>query len=440
MKRNLFALLSAICIFCSGMTVFAANGAVTLYINSYMAYAGGEKLQIDPQNTEVAPLIENGRTMVPVRFVCEAFGGAADWDEASRTVTLSLHGKEISAKIGENVLFVNGERRELDVPVMISEGRTLLPLRAVSNALDKEVLYEDGFIAIGTADEVKNAKASVNIAEDFKKFMIKKPVIIRIYKRNAKAAMPGFINGEVSLNGKKYRVGVSQSESAGNARMTFSLNGINTDTTDRIGFCIYDMYLADINPRDGRVELFVTALSENGCVNMAALSFDEYSARYLDFEYCTADSMTSSQFYLAGQPETAYGGINLSENGEIIFSHSGLSGFRWGLEASFRLENGIALRQRKELYYKVDSVRYLASFAAAAEGISDEERAEMKDGYVLCGKAFGFIDKGDYFTVLFDDDNGNIYCLTRDGKSGWIHIESADEYAQVNKNMFLAAG
>ena len=172
MKKNLVALFSAICIFCCGMTTFAANGAVTLYINSYMAYVGGEKTQIDPGNTEVAPLIENGRTLVPVRFVCEAFGGTASWNSDSRIVTLSASGKEISAKIGEKTLFVNGEAKEIDAPATISEGRTLLPLRAVAEALGKEVFYEDGFIAIGTADEINSAKASVNTETDFKQYMI----------------------------------------------------------------------------------------------------------------------------------------------------------------------------------------------------------------------------------------------------------------------------
>ena len=170
MKKNLVALFSAICIFCCGMTTFAANGAVTLYINSYMAYVGGEKTQIDPGNTEVAPLIENGRTLVPVRFVCEAFGGTASWNSDSRIVTLSASGKEISAKIGEKTLFVNGEAKEIDASATISEGRTLLPLRAVAEALGKEVFWDARGLIVISDNELVTADDEAAVSGIVSKF------------------------------------------------------------------------------------------------------------------------------------------------------------------------------------------------------------------------------------------------------------------------------
>ncbi len=446
MKKNLVALFSAICIFCCGMTTFAANGAVTLYINSYMAYVGGEKTQIDPGNTEVAPLIENGRTLVPVRFVCEAFGGTASWNSDSRIVTLSASGKEISAKIGEKTLFVNGEAKEIDAPATISEGRTLLPLRAVAEALGKEVFYEDGFIAIGTADEINSAKASVNTETDFKQYMINKPAYACLYKDLRSGAMPGVLSGNVTLNQKNYSFYVSQTEGDYLANMTFAVNGITTDTMRDLGFRIYDMYLTDLNPRDDSVELFVTASTENDYICMLALSFDKYSAHYLNFTcynpYYLGNSPETTDIFFLGSGDITYSGMRVSNDGYVILSHRGASAFHWGLETKFRLVGNTDLVQQQEEYYKVDAVKYLEPFAGDYPDITAKEKEQIKDGYVLCKKDFGFIKKGEYFTILYDNNMKQIYCVTRDGKSGWISIEDEgmNQYAEVNGYMFYLAG
>ena len=57
-------------------------------------------------------------------------------------------------------------------------------------------------------------------------------------------------------------------------------------------------------------------------------------------------------------------------------------------------------------------------------------------------KGFGFIKKGEYFTILYDNNMKQIYCVTRDGKSGWISIEDEgmNQYAEVNGYMFYLAG
>lgn len=95
---------------------------------------GHKTAQVDgsPVSLDVAPLIMNSRTMVPVRFVGEAFGASFAWDEATRKVTYFGRTKEIVLYIEQKKAQVNGTTINLDTAPVIVEGRTLVPLRFVS--------------------------------------------------------------------------------------------------------------------------------------------------------------------------------------------------------------------------------------------------------------------------------------------------------------------
>ena len=58
---------------------------VTLQINNTIARINDKIVTLD-----APPTIINGRTMVPIRFISEAFGATVDWDNATRTVTIKL--------------------------------------------------------------------------------------------------------------------------------------------------------------------------------------------------------------------------------------------------------------------------------------------------------------------------------------------------------------
>ncbi len=88
---------------------------------------------------DVKPQIVEGRTMVPLRAIFEALGATVEWNGDTRTVSSSLNGIDISLTIGESFLTRNGEKKTLDVPGMIVDSRTLVPVRAISEAFDCEV-------------------------------------------------------------------------------------------------------------------------------------------------------------------------------------------------------------------------------------------------------------------------------------------------------------
>ncbi len=78
--------------------------------------------------------IVEGRTLVPLRAIFEALGAVVEWDNATRTVTSTLDETTISLAIGKTELVKNGETFILDVPAMIMNDRTLVPVRAVSES------------------------------------------------------------------------------------------------------------------------------------------------------------------------------------------------------------------------------------------------------------------------------------------------------------------
>jgi len=85
------------------------------------------------------PIIENGRTLVPLRAIFEALGADVDWNQSEQTVTAKKDDIKITLKIGCDILVKNGEEIKLDVPAKIIGGRTLIPVRAVSEAFNAEV-------------------------------------------------------------------------------------------------------------------------------------------------------------------------------------------------------------------------------------------------------------------------------------------------------------
>ena len=107
-------------------TVKLTIGSTTAYINS------------EVQTLDAAPINRNNRTMLPVRFLANAFGVSNDgikWDAQTRTATLTNATTTIVVTIDAPTMTVNGETVALDSPAIIESNRTYLPVRAIANAL-----------------------------------------------------------------------------------------------------------------------------------------------------------------------------------------------------------------------------------------------------------------------------------------------------------------
>lgn len=95
-------------------------------------------------NFDINPVIEAGRTLVPLRAIFEALGAEITWDDATKTVTAKLGEETVKLTIGQNDIFKNGEKvYTMDVPAKIVGGRTLVPARAVSESFGASVNWVD---------------------------------------------------------------------------------------------------------------------------------------------------------------------------------------------------------------------------------------------------------------------------------------------------------
>ncbi|MGQ9557508.1 MAG: stalk domain-containing protein [Desulfurispora sp.] len=97
----------------------------------------GQEMKFD-----VPPMIENDRTLVPLRAIFEALGAKVDWEEATQTVTATKDDVVIKLTIGSNKASKNGQEVVLDVPAKKVNNRTLVPLRFVSEALGAKVGWD----------------------------------------------------------------------------------------------------------------------------------------------------------------------------------------------------------------------------------------------------------------------------------------------------------
>ena len=83
---------------------------------------------------DVPPTVIDGRTLVPVRGIFEALGASVEWDQATKTASSKLGKDSVSLTLGSNVMKKNNEEITLDVPATIIDGRTLVPARAIAEA------------------------------------------------------------------------------------------------------------------------------------------------------------------------------------------------------------------------------------------------------------------------------------------------------------------
>lgn len=82
------------------------------------------------------PILENDRTLVPMRVIFETLNSTVLWDDITQSVTAVKGDIIINITIGNYVIYKNGQRIELDVPAMLINDTTYVPVRAISEAFN----------------------------------------------------------------------------------------------------------------------------------------------------------------------------------------------------------------------------------------------------------------------------------------------------------------
>jgi len=152
--------------------------AIELGLDVPKALINKELKRIDNDSDEVAPyLAEGNRTLVPLRFIAEGFGATVDWDDATKGITIKLGDKEIKMTVNSAEYTVNGEKKTLDVPATVTNDRTFVPIRAVSENLGKEVFWDGtGLIVISDKKVEMSKESSQDALDTLKKAPMPEPV------------------------------------------------------------------------------------------------------------------------------------------------------------------------------------------------------------------------------------------------------------------------
>lgn len=113
---------------------------IIMYISNPVMTINGEERQID---SEVAPIIQNSRTLVPVRTIIEAMGGSVNWNEENKEIMLSIDDDIIKLTIDKMTAYLNDKKYIIDIPPVIIDSRTMLPIRFIAENFGFDVDWNE---------------------------------------------------------------------------------------------------------------------------------------------------------------------------------------------------------------------------------------------------------------------------------------------------------
>lgn len=121
----------------SSLTLVPINGVEKVASSDISIYIGDEEVILDTK-----PIIDNNRTMVPLRGIFEKLGATVDYNKETKQVIVKTEDKEVLLEVGNDKILVNGRLSGLDVPSKVIDGRTLVPVRFVAEALGHQVGWD----------------------------------------------------------------------------------------------------------------------------------------------------------------------------------------------------------------------------------------------------------------------------------------------------------
>jgi len=127
---------TGVVIVCMALAITLGSGVV--FAAPVNVSVNGSELTFDQP-----AIVENGRTLVPLRAIFEELGAPVEWDQSTQIVTATKGDITVTIQIGSNILTRNGEQITLDVPPQIVGGRALVPLRAIAESFGVEVDWDE---------------------------------------------------------------------------------------------------------------------------------------------------------------------------------------------------------------------------------------------------------------------------------------------------------
>ena len=134
MKRLMIAIvvMTMLVTVIGGVLLVNANADVSVTVDGRKVVFPDAKPFID----------ENGRTLIPVRFVTEDLGATVEWNAQDREVYITKDGVNIMIRIDQEMILVNGRTKAMDTKAIIKEDRTYVPIRYVAEELGVTVGWD----------------------------------------------------------------------------------------------------------------------------------------------------------------------------------------------------------------------------------------------------------------------------------------------------------
>lgn len=138
LKRFLVSFLAVVFVMSMSVTTAFGYSATNVVVTpgQNTASVNGKEVTLD-----VAARIINGKTMVPIRFVAENLGFKVQWNQTDKTVAIGSNG-EVVLRIGSTSAVANGKTVNIESAPVIENGKTLVPLRFISESLGAEVGWD----------------------------------------------------------------------------------------------------------------------------------------------------------------------------------------------------------------------------------------------------------------------------------------------------------
>lgn len=92
---------------------------------------------------DVAPFLKDGRTLVPLRFVTESLGANLEWNDMEKSITLRRGTDKMVLVLDSSKALINGQTVYMDVPAINHKGRTMVPIRFVIENFNLEIEFDD---------------------------------------------------------------------------------------------------------------------------------------------------------------------------------------------------------------------------------------------------------------------------------------------------------
>ncbi|MEA1973960.1 MAG: stalk domain-containing protein [Bacillota bacterium] len=155
------------CIVC--LVILGSCFAFVQKDNSINVFVDGKQLEFD-----VAPVIVEGRTLLPLRGIFETLNIEVSWDGETKTVTGISNDKEIVLKVDSKVALINGKEVTMDVPAKIIDNRTMVPVRFIAESTGLNVSWDENSRSVMISSNIKTDSVT---NQNYKKYVSEKDII-----------------------------------------------------------------------------------------------------------------------------------------------------------------------------------------------------------------------------------------------------------------------